>query len=194
MPFVECFCMLEPRDFLVNCSGWYDTLLFTLYIIWKWQSVASPYVARFTYLSVCLPLPWRSWIPTFWIMLTLERTYINSTYILWHLDKIITSPGVCRFALTSLSSSVATANVTSYHRAEWTMIWYSSGGILTLYALCMGYISQLLQLLRLPTTTETIYYATNCYIRRFLSVLWWTRYPAALCCLYARWNQSSDAQ
>ena len=37
--------------------------------------------------------------------------------------------------------------------AERTMIFF--GGILTLYALCMGYISQLLQLLRLSTTIST---------------------------------------
>jgi len=43
------FYMLEPRNVLMNRSGWYDTLLFALYIIWKWQSVASLYVARFTY-------------------------------------------------------------------------------------------------------------------------------------------------
>ena len=59
----------------------------------------------------------------------LERTYINWIYISWHLDKIIThhySPGVCRFALMLLSSSVATANVTSYHRCwmDYDMIFF----------------------------------------------------------------------
>ena len=55
-----------------------------------------------------------------------------------------------------LSSSVAAADVTSYHRwwMDYDVIFF--GGILTLYALCMGYIYQLL---RLPTTVFT-----NCYV------------------------------
>jgi len=90
-----------------------------------------------------------------------------------------------------LSSSVATANVTSDHR-HWTDYDVSSGeywhcmhyawGI---SANCYNYYVYLLQ--HLPTATFT-----NCYTRWFFSVLWWTRYTAALCCLYARWNQSSD--
>jgi len=78
--------------------------------------------------------------------------------------------------------------------AEWTMIWYPSGG----YWHCMHYAwgisvncyNYYVYLLRcLPSTTFT-----NCYTRWFFSVLWWTRYSAALCCPYARRNQSSDAQ
>lgn len=104
----------------------------------------------------------------------LERTYINWIYIWTRLLFVIICLEFavsCKHHLQLLPLTLRRIIV-----AEWTMIWYSSGGILlTLYALCMGYISQLLQLLRLlrslPTATST-----NCYYnRRFFSILWWTR-------------------
>ena len=93
------------------------------------------------------------------------------------------SPGLPAVILAKLNSNILdntyifglpAANITSYHRCwmDYDMIFF--GGILTLYALCMGYFHQLL-LQHLPTTTFT-----DCYTRRFFSVLWWTRYTAAL--------------
>jgi len=93
------FCMLEPRDVLVNCSGWYDPLLFTFYIIWKWQSVASPYVARFR-MDISLGLP--------------------------------------AVALAKLNTNILNLLPLTLRRiivAEWTMVWYPSGG----YWHCMHY-------------------------------------------------------
>jgi len=88
-----------------------------------------------------------------------------------------------------LHFELAAVNVTSYHRC-WTDYDVSSGG----YWHCMHYawgifLNYYVYLLQhLPTATFT-----DCYTRRFFSVLWWTRYTAALCCFCACWNQSSDA-
>ena len=171
------------------------------------QSLVSPYVAWSTcYLDqpVAMPLPWRSWIPTFWLnTYILERTYINWIYILWHLD-IRNYIGQDYYSSLLAWSLPFRANIAlcCYHLqllplpsrliivTEWTMMWYSSGG----YWQCMHYawgmsINYYVYLLRCPPTATF----TDCYSRRLFSVLWWTRYTAALCCLYARWNQSSDA-
>ena len=77
-----------------------------------WLDLQYGHISRFAAVTMAKPNP--DILANTYI---LERTYINSVYILWHLDKIIAhhySPGACRFVLTS--SSVAVANITSYHR------------------------------------------------------------------------------
>ena len=101
---------------------------------------------------------------------------------------------ISTFWLNTYILELAAANVTSYHRCwmDYDMIFF--GGywrcMHCAWGISVNYYNYYVYLLRsLPTATSI-----NCCIRRFLSVLWWTRYPAALCCLCARWNQSSDAQ
>jgi len=111
-----------------------------------------------------MPLPWRSWIPTFWIMPTFFWTYTyilnvptltGSTYYMtfqrlelhWTRLSLVmlftwSLPFSCWYYITPLSSSVATANITFYHR-RWTS-YDIRWRILTLYTLFMGYIYQLL--------------------------------------------------
>jgi len=122
MTFVEWFACWSREMFWWTISGWYDTLLFTLYIIWKYQLVTSPYVARFTYghnSRLATPLPWWSWIPTFWtytyILDTITRQYII------HLELLLP----CYHCIAPLSSSVAAANITlSRHcRTDYDVLW-----------------------------------------------------------------------
>ena len=148
---------------LVNRSGWYDTLLFTSYIIWKWQSVASPYVAQFTYGHIS----------------RFARRYLGEA-------EFQHSGQYLHFGLPA-------ANVTSHHRCwmDYDMICF--GRDIDIVCIMHGVYQS-----TTTTTTSTNYDLYQLlrqllYSSFLLSSVMDTLYSAALCCLYARWNQSPDA-
>ena len=163
MPLLSVY-MLEPRDVLMNCSGWYDTLSFIFTSSGNNNQLPALMWLNL-HVDISLGLPAVT-------LAKLNPDILNTTNILnvptltgstyydiWTsrvaLDKIIThhySPGVCRFALTLLSSSVATANVTDYD-----MIFF--GRDIDIVCIMHGVYQS-----ATTTTTSTYYDPTNRYV------------------------------